>query len=111
MDRITIAEVVRNLDSILQLLDNAYWEASKVRHKDVFYDIISIVHLEINELAKLSVEDHSMAYEPITGNFRNSHAKLKLLQVNLNHWVTRTQTSKRLEEELSNVIALLNLVH
>lgn len=109
MDRITIADVVRNLEAVLQTLDNAYWEASKVTHKDVFYDIISILHIEINELAKLSVEDHYMAYEPITGDFRNSHSKLKLLQSNLNKWVTRSQTVKRLEDELPGIIALLSM--
>ena len=64
MDRTTVADAVRSFESLLQVLDNAYWEASEIAHKDVIYDIISIVHVEINELAKLSVEDHYMAYEP-----------------------------------------------
>ncbi len=111
MDRITIADVVKDLDSLLLILDNAYWEASNIAQKDVIYDIISIVHLEINELAKLSIEDHYMAYEPITSGFRCSHEKLKLLQNNLHGWVTRSQTARKLEEELPTVISLLNINH
>lgn len=64
MERITVADAVRSLETLLQILDNAYWESSEIAHKDVIYDIISIVHIEMNELAKLSVEDHYMAYEP-----------------------------------------------
>lgn len=111
MERITIAEVTRYFDSILQILDNAYWEACHIAEKDVFYDIISTLHLERNELAKLSIEDHYLAYEPITSGFRHSQQKLKKLQSNLPSWVNRATTAEKLEEELPNIIALLNLSH
>jgi hypothetical protein len=108
MERITVADAVRSLETLLQILDNAYWESSEIAHKDVIYDIISILHIEINELAKLSVEDHYMAYEPITAGFRNSQGKLKLLQNNLQHWINRSGTLKLLEAELPVTVLLLN---
>ena len=108
MERITVADAVRSLETLLQILDNAYWEASEVAHKDVIYDIVSIMHMEINELAKLSVEDHYMAYEPITAAFRNSQVKLKMLHNNLQHWVNRSSTAKLLEAELPATVMLLN---
>lgn len=108
MERITVATAVRNLETLLQVLDNAYWEAGEIAHKDVIYDIISIVHAEINELAKLSVEDHYMAYEPISASFRNSQVKLKMLHNNLQNWMHRSSTVKLLETELPVVVALLN---
>jgi hypothetical protein len=111
MERITVANAMRNLEALLQVLDNAYWEAGEIAHKDVIYDIISTVHMEINELAKLSVEDHYMAYEPITTAFRNSQVKIKLLHNNLQNWVTRSTTAKLLESELPVVLSLLNQEH
>lgn len=108
MERITVADAVRSLETLLQILDNAYWESSEIAHKDVIYDIISIVHIEMNELAKLSVEDHYMAYEPITAAFRNSQGKLKLLQNNLLHWINRSSTLTLIEAELPNTVLLLN---
>lgn len=108
MERVTIAHAVRNLEALLNLLDSAYWEASQIAHKDSIYDMISTLHIEINELAKLSVEDHYMAYEPITSDFRNSQQALKQLQRDLGTWVIRSRTTKTLAGELPQVIALLN---
>jgi hypothetical protein len=108
MDRITVADAVKSLETLLQALDNAYWEASQIAHKDVIYDIISIIHMETNELAKLSVEDHYMAYEPITAAFRSSQGKLKMLHTNLQNWVNRSSTAQLLEVELPATTLLLN---
>lgn len=108
MDRITVADAVKSLETLLQILDNAYWEASEIAHKDVIYDIIGIMHMEINELAKLSVEDHYMAYEPITVGFRSSQGKLKTLHTNLHRWVNRSSTARLLEAELPATTLLLN---
>lgn len=108
MERVIIANAARSLEALLHLLDSAYWESSEIFYKDSIYDMISTLHMEINELAKLSVEDHYMAYEPITSDFRNSQNKLELLHGNLSKWVIRSKTAKLLEDELPQVISLLN---
>jgi flagellar biosynthesis chaperone FliJ len=108
MERITVANALRHLENFLHILDNAYWEANKIVQKDIIYDLISAVHGEINELAKLSVDDHYLAYEPITSHFANSQSKLKSLQANLNHWVHRSTTSRLLESELPQITAFFH---
>lgn len=108
MERITVADASRTLETALAVLDNAYWEVSKINHKDVLYDMISVMHAELNELAKLSVEDHLMTYEPISLPFRKAVANLKLLQKNVSNWVCRSTTAQQLQIVLPNVIHLLS---
>lgn len=107
MERIHIANAIRTLEFVAQVLDNAYWEASEIAHKDALHNMISVLHGELNELAKLSVEDHSMAYEPITTHFRGARVKLQLLQTNLPLWVRRSATAHQLEAELPTLLNLL----
>lgn len=108
MERIHIANAIRTLEYVAQILDNAYWEASEIAHKDALHNMVSVLHGELNELAKLSVEDHSMAYEPITAAFRGAKAKLQLLQTNLHLWVRRSPTANQLETELPTLINVLS---
>lgn len=106
MERKTIADAIRHLESTLTVLDNAYWEASQIPHKDAIYDLIAIIHTELSELAKLSIEDHYMSYEPITAVYRGSTAKFRLLQRHLREWVMRSSTAQQLDSELGKVLQL-----
>ena len=107
MEQITIAQAVKTLETGLLILDDAYWGASDVRCKDNIYDLISVMQKELNELAKLSVEDHYMGYEPITVLFKNCVGKFKTLQLELHEWVSRTQTATALDEALPQLLHLL----
>lgn len=107
MERTTIAQAVKTLESTLQILDDAYWGASSIYNKDNIYDLISVLQKELSELAKLSVEDHYMAYEPITVTFKNSISKLKVLRSDISQWVSRTETATNLEQELPALLQLL----
>src|SRR5690606_27490727 len=109
MDRITVADAARSRETLLQILDNAYWEASDLAPEDVIYDIISYLPEEVSELANRGTDDTYMAFEPITAACRKSHIKLKTLQTNLQHWVLRSSTASHLEQELPAVMQLLNL--
>ena len=42
MTQTSVADTLREYLSLLELLDDAYWEASSIHHKDMLYDIISI---------------------------------------------------------------------
>ncbi len=106
MERLTVADAVRELEDLSSALDNAYWDASVAQHKDQFYNLISMLHGELNELAKLSVADHYMAYEPITTPWRSAHSKLKHLQNHIDDYVQRSKTATFLEEHLPRVIRL-----
>lgn len=101
MERVTIAQAVTILENLLSALNNAYWDASDIQQKDTVFDVISVLHEELNEMAKLSVEDHYMAYEPITANLKSCTRKFKKLQTNIEEWFPRTSTSDSLELSLS----------
>ncbi len=107
MDKTTIASAVKLLEEILELLDDAYWNAGKIAHKDAIYDVISIIHGELSELSKLSVEDHSMVYEPISQAFRQSGLRLRLLHDKAPRWVMRSKNASQLVALLPAVAALV----
>ncbi len=107
MEQTTIAQAVKTLENGLIILDKAYWSASQVRCKDNFYDLISAMQKELNELAKLSVEDHYMGYEPITVPFKSTVTKFKSLQLELQEWVSHTETATALDEALPDILYLL----
>ena len=44
MERVTVADAVRELEDLSGSLDNAYWDSSAVHHKDLFYNLISILN-------------------------------------------------------------------
>lgn len=90
-----------------ELLDDAYWEASTIEHKDFIYDIISLFSQEIAELNKLSVQDHHYPYEFITEGIRRATSKVTQLEQDLIGIVRRTQTLTDMKEVLSNVLAIL----
>ena len=70
MSQTSVADTLREYLSLLEILDDAYWEASTIQHKDLLYDIIGIFHQEVAELNKLSVQDHHYPYEVITEGIR-----------------------------------------
>lgn len=103
----SIAEVTHLLEEFLATLDNAYWESSDTERKDTLYDIISIFHIELRELAKLSVEDHYLSYEAISTGARNIQAKLRSMHSQLDQWALRTSTADQLRTQLPLVSNLL----
>lgn len=107
MERTTIAQAVKIIESIVPVLNEAYWAAADMASKDNFYDLIGVLQKELNELAKLSVEDHYMAYEPITQHFKNCASKIKQLRAELPNRVNRTETATLLESELPALSQLL----
>lgn len=108
MQQTSIAQAIIALDELLQALKDAYWDVNNINQKDALFDLVSTLHDESNELAKLSIEDHSMPYEPITLDFRASCKKMSALQQNLEGWFIRTTTVKKIAVALPNVAALIS---
>lgn len=102
----SISEAVNVLEELLVGLDAAYWESATIEHKDFFYDIISATHSELSELAKLSVQDHHLEYEPITNEFRTARIKLGKLRKLLDDYVLRSRTASRLEALIGETVFL-----
>lgn len=108
MQQTSIAEAILALDELLQALNDAYWEVNNINQKDALFDIVTTLHEETNELAKLSIEDHSMPYEPITAKFRSSCKKMSVVQKNIESWFIRTTTSERVSVALPKAAALIS---
>ena len=102
MSHSSIAEAVKVLEELLVGLDEAYWESATIENKD----IISAIHGELSELAKLSVQDHHLDYEPITIEFRTARIKLGKLRKMLDDYVLRSRTASRLEALIGETVFL-----
>ena len=103
----SVADTLREYQSLLELLDDAYWEAACIEHKDMLYDIISIFNQEVAELNKLSIQDHHYPYEVITEGIRRIVPKLELLDETREQVVQRTQTLTDFRDILSSVLGIL----
>ncbi len=110
MSRTSIADAVVALEELLTALTDAYWDTSELDRKDCIFDLVTSLFAELNELAKLSVEDHSMTYEPITVEFHSSMTNLKHIQNNIDDWFPRSRTAKRLQDSLPSVAKLFEFV-
>lgn len=107
MGQTSVADTLREYLSLLELLDDAYWEANCIRHKDFIYDILSIFHQEVAELNKLSVMDHHYPYEVITEGIRRVVPRLEQLDEERHEIIQRTQTLTDFRDVLSSVIGIL----
>ncbi|WP_086931821.1 hypothetical protein [Agarilytica rhodophyticola] len=106
MDRYTISYATEALEELHQALIAAYWDSNCVSRKDTVFDILSTISAELSELAKLSIEDHNMGYEPVSVHFPECARKIKQLQNHIDEWFARTETAQKLHTSISNVINL-----
>ena len=51
MTQTSVADTLREYLSLLELLDDAYWEASSIHHKDMLYDIFNLAETFRSRLA------------------------------------------------------------
>lgn len=107
MNQTSVADTLREYLSLLELLDDAYWEANSIQHKDMLYDIISIFNQEVAELNKLSVMDHHYPYEVITEGMRRVVPRLERLDDIRDEVIQRTQTLTDFRDVLSSVLGIL----
>ncbi|QSP95645.1 hypothetical protein LPB19_04305 [Marinobacter salinisoli] len=103
----SVAHTLREYLSLLELLDDAYWEAGNIRHKDMVYDVISIFHQEVAEMNKLSVQEQHYPYEMITEGIRRVVPKLEQLDENREDVIQRTQTLTDFRDVVSSVLGIL----
>src|SRR5690554_428660 len=107
MSQTSVADTLREYLSLLELLDDAYWEASSIAHKDLLYDIISIFNQEVSEINKLSIQDHHYPYEVNTEGIRRVVPKLERLDESREEVIQRTQTLTDFRDILSSVLGIL----
>ncbi|MCK7543667.1 hypothetical protein MLC59_05740 [Marinobacter bryozoorum] len=107
MSQTSVADTLREYLSLLELLDDAYWEAGSIAHKDLLYDIITIFHQEVAELNKLSIQDHHYPYEVITEGVRRVVPQLERLDEQRYDIIQRTQTLTDFRDIVSSVLGIL----
>jgi hypothetical protein len=107
MRQTSVADTLREYLSLLELLDDAYWEAGTMEHKDMLYDIISILSQEVAEMNKLSLDDHHYPYEVITEGMRRVVPRLERLDEQRENIILRTQTLTDFRDILSSVMGIL----
>jgi len=107
MSQTSVADTLREYLSFLELLDDAYWEAGTIQHKDRLYDIIRIFSQEVAEINKLSLMDHHYPYEVITEGIRRVVPKLERLDEDREDIILRTQTLTDFRDILSSVLGIL----
>ena len=107
MTQTSVADTLREYLSLLELLDDAYWEAGTMEHKDMLYDIISILNQEVAEMNKLSLDDHHYPYEVITEGMRRVVPRLELLDEQRENIILRTQTLTDFRDIVSSVMGIL----
>lgn len=105
--QITIADTIHLLEELLITLEQTYWESSTIERKDSLFDVINIFQLELRELAKLSIEDHYLTYEPISSGARSVQAKLLSMHSQLDSWAIRSSTVANLRQQLPQVSNIL----
>jgi len=103
----TISSATQEIGDLLILLDNAFWESNSIEHKDILYNIITILNAEVMELNKVSVQDGNYRYEPATETMRILGPQLDWLLENMKHVAIRTNTASPLGSQLRKVIEVL----
>lgn len=104
-----IAEAIAILEELVATLDHTYWESNHIDQKDRVYDLINVLHKELSELAKLSIQDHELEYEPISADFRLARSKLSNLRKTIEDSVFRASTAAALEASISATVALSDI--
>ncbi|HCW90001.1 MAG TPA: hypothetical protein DHU56_08115 [Marinobacter sp.] len=107
MRQTSVADTLREYLSLLELLDDAYWESGTMEHKDMLYDILSILNQEVAEINKLKRDDHHYPYEVMTEGMRRIVPRLERLDEQREAVILRTQTLTDFRDIVSSVMAIL----
>ncbi len=108
MSPVNIAEASREFLALIEVLDDAYWEASTIENKDSIYDVLSVFQMEIAELNKLSIQDHEYPYEIITEGARQVGRKLHAMREVVDELVERSRTRIQLKQCLKAVVMIMD---
>ena len=103
----TIAWASARIDELIEILNDAYWEAGSIANKDMLFSIITLLHAEQREMDKLSIQDHGLAHQPISPDFRELRPKLNQLRNVLDEVVPRSKSARALERVIPDVASLL----
>jgi hypothetical protein len=92
-----------------EVLSDAYWETNDINQKDHFFAMKGILQDELDELHKLSLQDHVYSYEPMNPSLMQLSNKLRPLLPELNQYVYRPQTLNRFADLIPSACELFEL--
>lgn len=103
---ITIAQGSALVSELLEVMENVYWESPSITVKNQCFNIIRILHQELTELTKVSVQDHHYDYEAIACPGKVFAQELNRLSELLSSEVLRTTTQGLLQGALEQARAV-----
>lgn len=103
----SITDAIPILEELNTVLDKAFWEANSLNVKDAIYDSISAINKELSELSKLSIQDHDLIYEPISGEFKIATRRISSFRKYLDGHIMRTSTLTKLDSATSAIMQLI----
>ncbi|WP_191600663.1 hypothetical protein [Marinomonas algicola] len=104
----TVADALHVFYELNSAFADAYWETNDINNKDLFFAMRSLLQEELDELHKLSMQDHIYPYEPINPSVLRLKGKLENLSPNLESIVLRTQTASNLTDLIPSACALFS---
>jgi len=102
----TVADALHVFYELNSTFADAYWETNNIDNKDLFFAMRSLLQEELDELHKLSMQDHIYPYEPINPSVLQLSGKLENLSPKIESIVLRTQTANSLTNLLPSVFEL-----
>jgi hypothetical protein len=108
MAKPTINYAINTLNELVDALKAGYWDSTEIACKDRVFDLYSVINTELTELAKLSVDDLDLEFEPMTENFIGACKKFGLLSQNIDTWFARTETEAMLRKALAPAALLIS---
>jgi len=102
----TVSDALNVFYELNSAFANAYWETNDINNKDLFVSMKSLLQEELDELHKLSIQDHDYPYEASTPSVVQLSIKLRTLLPRLDGLLFRTQTINALEEIIPSACEL-----
>ncbi|MEL0637878.1 MULTISPECIES: hypothetical protein [Marinomonas] len=109
MTKKTVADALHVFYELNSTFADAYWETNDINQKDRFFAMKSMLQDELDELHKLSVQDHIYPYESIDPGVLQLSDKLRSLLPEMNRIVLRPKTINRFIELIPAACDLFEL--
>ncbi|MGO3345214.1 MAG: hypothetical protein ACTIM4_03985 [Marinomonas sp.] len=109
MTKKTVADALHVFYELNSTFADAYWETNDINQKDRFFAMKSMLQDELDELHKLSVQDHIYPYESINPGVFQLRDELNSLLLDLNHVVLRLKTRSRFVALIPSACGLFEL--
>lgn len=106
MSKKNVADALHIFYELNESFSDAYWETNEISQKDRLFAMKSTLQDELDELHKLSLQDHVYPYEPMNPNLLQLSKKLRSLLPELDKYIYRQQTANKLAELIPSACEL-----